>query len=80
MLSEDILKKLNFIALMVSNYNTLVLPRDWWYTSIKREDGYIDMVDVVASNRLEIENFFAEHNISVKLNPRDRTYTYKLKY
>ena len=50
---------------MVSCYNTLVLPRDWWYTSVKRQDGYIDMFDLATKNKVEIDQFFVEHNILV---------------
>lgn len=76
MLSKDLLNKLNFVSTMVLSYNKLVLPRDWWYTSVKRDDGYINVVDMVVANRVEISNFLTEHHIKQTYDSKRHTFTY----
>ena len=79
MLSEDVLKKLNFIVIMVTNYKQLILPIDWWYSSYKRSDGYIYITDLLDNNKSDIDKFLAEHSISYKVNKKRKTIKYELK-
>lgn len=77
MLSNDIQNKLDFIVKMTSTYRTLMLPLDWWYSSVKKQDGWVKIVDLLTENKDEIDAYLTKHNISYKLDKKRKIIVYQ---